>query len=215
MTSLPTLVTGLRHKGWADSRSASPRPSPRRPWLARGHGLRRQPGFHGVAGQCQKQGPRVTDAVPVLGYRARRRTYLDQAGLARRHCPRIAAPGGGRRDAAAIVGERLRLDRDLPRGTGDGRGGTVYLCHPFLVHAAQPHRGTRPRFMAQPPLLPRAEFDPALPPRPSRTPSAEPAGWRSEAGRVRGVMSCDMGLYYPVRHSAVSGRHEYAQGSQS
>lgn len=139
----------------------------------------------------------------------------DQAGLARRHCPRIAAPGGGRRDAAAIVGERLRLDRDLPRGTGDGRGGTVYLCHPFLVHAAQPHRGTRPRFMAQPPLLPRAEFDPALPPRPSRTPSAEPAGWRSEAGRVRGVMSCDMGLYYPVRHSAVSGRHEYAQGSQS
>jgi hypothetical protein len=30
------------------------------------------------------------------------------------------------------------------------------LCHPFLVHAAQPHRGTRPRFMAQPPLLPAA-----------------------------------------------------------
>jgi hypothetical protein len=36
-----------------------------------------------------------------------------------------------------------------------GPAGTVYLCHPFLVHAAQPHRGTRPRFMAQPPLLPR------------------------------------------------------------
>ena len=35
-----------------------------------------------------------------------------------------------------------------------GEAGTVYLCHPFLVHAAQPHRGTRPRFMAQPPLLP-------------------------------------------------------------
>ena len=35
-----------------------------------------------------------------------------------------------------------------------GAAGTVYLCHPFLVHAAQPHRGTRPRFMAQPPLLP-------------------------------------------------------------
>jgi hypothetical protein len=35
-----------------------------------------------------------------------------------------------------------------------GPAGTVYLCHPFLVHAAQPHRGTRPRFMAQPPLLP-------------------------------------------------------------
>jgi hypothetical protein len=36
-----------------------------------------------------------------------------------------------------------------------GEAGTVYLCHPFLVHSAQPHRGTRPRFMAQPPLLPR------------------------------------------------------------
>ncbi len=36
-----------------------------------------------------------------------------------------------------------------------GEAGTVYLCHPFLVHAAQAHRGTRPRFLAQPPLLPR------------------------------------------------------------
>jgi len=35
-----------------------------------------------------------------------------------------------------------------------GPAGTVYLCHPFLVHAAQPHRGETPRFMAQPPLLP-------------------------------------------------------------
>ncbi len=47
-----------------------------------------------------------------------------------------------------------------------GPAGTVYLCHPFLVHAAQPHRGTQPRFMAQPPLVPRGEFDPALPPSP-------------------------------------------------
>ena len=36
-----------------------------------------------------------------------------------------------------------------------GRAGTVYLCHPFILHAAQPHRGTSPRFMAQPPLSPR------------------------------------------------------------
>lgn len=36
-----------------------------------------------------------------------------------------------------------------------GEAGTVYLCHPFLVHAAQPHRGSNPRFLAQPPLLPR------------------------------------------------------------
>lgn len=42
-----------------------------------------------------------------------------------------------------------------PETLAIGTPGTVYLCHPFLVHAAQPHRGTRPRFMAQPPLLPR------------------------------------------------------------
>lgn len=36
-----------------------------------------------------------------------------------------------------------------------GEAGTVYLCHPFLVHAAQPHRGATPRFLAQPPLHPR------------------------------------------------------------
>lgn len=36
-----------------------------------------------------------------------------------------------------------------------GPAGTVYLCHPFVVHSAQKHYGTNPRFMAQPPLLPR------------------------------------------------------------
>jgi Phytanoyl-CoA dioxygenase (PhyH). len=55
-------------------------------------------------------------------------------------------------------------DCDVDLATG--AAGTVYLCHPFLVHAAQPHRGQRPRFMAQPPLLPKGEFDPTLPPSP-------------------------------------------------
>jgi hypothetical protein len=41
-----------------------------------------------------------------------------------------------------------------------GPAGTVYLCHPFLVHAAQPHRGRVPRFLAQPPLLPHGDLDP-------------------------------------------------------
>lgn len=40
-----------------------------------------------------------------------------------------------------------------------GPAGTVYLCHPFLVHAAQPHRGRTVKFMAQPPLLPRGELE--------------------------------------------------------
>ncbi|HYQ17439.1 MAG TPA: phytanoyl-CoA dioxygenase, partial [Polyangiaceae bacterium] len=40
-----------------------------------------------------------------------------------------------------------------------GPAGTVYLCHPFLVHAAQPHRGRAPRFIGQPALLPRTPLD--------------------------------------------------------
>lgn len=40
-----------------------------------------------------------------------------------------------------------------------GPVGTVYLCHPFLVHAAQKHRGKTVKFMAQPPLLPRGDLN--------------------------------------------------------
>jgi hypothetical protein len=40
-----------------------------------------------------------------------------------------------------------------PERLATGASGTVYLCHPFLVHSAQPHHGTAPRFLAQPPLL--------------------------------------------------------------
>ena len=48
------------------------------------------------------------------------------------------------------------LDRQLALATGEA--GTVYLCHPFLVHAAQMHFGAVPRFMAQPPLQPAEPF---------------------------------------------------------
>lgn len=50
---------------------------------------------------------------------------------------------------------------DLPKRKevyATGKAGTVYLCHPFIVHSAQPHNGTNPRFMAQPPLLLRGEL---------------------------------------------------------
>jgi hypothetical protein len=40
-----------------------------------------------------------------------------------------------------------------------GRPGDVFLCHPFLVHAAQPNHGTRPRFLAQPPLYSEAPLE--------------------------------------------------------
>lgn len=40
-----------------------------------------------------------------------------------------------------------------------GKAGTVYLCHPFIVHAAQNHHGTNPKFMAQPALFTKNDFD--------------------------------------------------------
>jgi hypothetical protein len=43
----------------------------------------------------------------------------------------------------------------LPEIDAVGQAGTVYLCHPFLVHAAQRHRGATPRFLAQTPLYPK------------------------------------------------------------
>jgi hypothetical protein len=51
------------------------------------------------------------------------------------------------------VGQADELDvPDRPLAPATGAAGDVYLCHPFLVHAAQPHHGRSPRFMAQPPL---------------------------------------------------------------
>ncbi len=50
---------------------------------------------------------------------------------------------------------------DLPKWKeirATGEAGTVYLCHPFLAHAAQQHRGSNPKFMAQPPLLLKGEL---------------------------------------------------------
>lgn len=48
-------------------------------------------------------------------------------------------------------------EREVAYATG--KAGTVYLCHPFLVHAAQSHKGHNPKFMAQPPLMLCGEFD--------------------------------------------------------
>ena len=47
-----------------------------------------------------------------------------------------------------------QMGAERPEALATGEAGTVYLCHPFLVHAAQMHRGSEPRFMAQPPLHP-------------------------------------------------------------
>lgn len=59
----------------------------------------------------------------------------------------------------------MELAMKLPQLSGrdeilaTGKAGTVYLCHPFLVHSAQQHHGTEPKFMAQPPLLLSSDFN--------------------------------------------------------
>lgn len=57
------------------------------------------------------------------------------------------------------LAEHIPEPSNFQRRAATGEAGTVYLCHPFLVHAAQKHEGTSPRFMAQPPLLSKNDFD--------------------------------------------------------
>lgn len=65
-----------------------------------------------------------------------------------------------------LAADNFSASEHCEEALATGPAGTVYLCHPFVVHSAQPNRGVHPRFIAQPPLLPRGEFDPALPPSP-------------------------------------------------
>ena len=83
--------------------------------------------------------------------RLRKGSHLD---IARRLAP--AGEAGLPLSELAKNGFRESEAREETMATGDA--GTVYLCHPFLVHAAQPHRGTMPRFLAQPALLPKEPF---------------------------------------------------------
>lgn len=74
--------------------------------------------------------------------------------------PRLLRPAGENGVSFIELAERFTestLQRPVDLTTGDA--GTVYLCHPFLVHAAQAHHGVTPRFMAQPPLYPAEPFN--------------------------------------------------------
>lgn len=72
--------------------------------------------------------------------------------------PDALAPFGAEGVAALDLPLPARaLERPVAFATG--RAGDVYLCHPFLVHAAQPHHGREPRFLAQPDVPWRAAHD--------------------------------------------------------
>ena len=68
--------------------------------------------------------------------------------------PKLLQPYGEEGLSFIELAQKLTttLNRDIEMATGSA--GTVYLCHPFLIHAAQDNIIGSPRFLAQPPLMP-------------------------------------------------------------
>ncbi len=70
--------------------------------------------------------------------------------------PKLLRPAGEPGLPGAYAGQQSEIP--LPDTGGrvvvaTGEPGDVFVCHPFLVHAASwPHRGPVPRFVAQPPI---------------------------------------------------------------
>ncbi|WP_199432341.1 phytanoyl-CoA dioxygenase family protein [Qaidamihabitans albus] len=82
--------------------------------------------------------------------------------------PEFLAPAGEEGMSVLALAEAMaeagKLDSpDRPLALATGRAGDVYLCHPFLVHGAQAHRGEVPRLMAQPPLQSAGRLEPDRP----------------------------------------------------
>jgi hypothetical protein len=73
--------------------------------------------------------------------------------------PLLASYGDAGAEFLAFATEAVPATAHRPVAYATGAAGDVHLVHPFLVHGAQPHRGTRPRFLAQPPLEPTGELD--------------------------------------------------------
>jgi hypothetical protein len=103
--------------------------------------------------------------------------------------PRFLEPAGDTGRSATAISDYLATLPDRPVVTATGHAGDVYLCHPFLVHAASwPHRGTAPRVIAQPPL-----------------PPAEPLCYRRADGRyspVEVAVRIGLGVQEPTVGSA-------------
>ncbi|PZV82282.1 hypothetical protein CLV31_109143 [Algoriphagus aquaeductus] len=71
---------------------------------------------------------------------------------------KILEPEGERGLSFMDLAQRVNTLSSKKEIAATGKAGTVYLCHPFIVHAAQNHYGTTPKFMAQPPLLTKKDF---------------------------------------------------------
>ena len=72
--------------------------------------------------------------------------------------PRVLRRHGDRGASGAVLSPQVdAASAHRPVALATGRAGDVFVCHPFLVHAAQPNHGTRARFMAQPCISPAVE----------------------------------------------------------
>lgn len=67
----------------------------------------------------------------------------------------LAAHGEAGISSKDLAAEGFDSSADCEVALATGEAGTVWLVHPFTVHAAQAHRGREPRFLAQPGLVPR------------------------------------------------------------
>jgi hypothetical protein len=81
-----------------------------------------------------------------------------RVGSHRSFARHIAPQGKAGVSLRQLLNEGYDWGGAMPEALATGGPGTVYLCHPFLIHSAQPHYGTRPRIIAQPPLMPRGEL---------------------------------------------------------
>ena len=109
---------------------------------------------------------------------------LDRQGVRREDPATWAAPRpGSHRDVPPILApagdegmpwlpaaqQAARASAHRPTAQATGQAGDVFLCHPFLVHAASwPHRGRFPRMIAQPGVALYGQY--ALLPGPGETP---------------------------------------------
>jgi Phytanoyl-CoA dioxygenase (PhyH) len=84
--------------------------------------------------------------------------------------PPLLAPAGDAGMAWLPAAQQAaRASAHRPTALATGRAGDVFLCHPFLVHAASwPHRGHQPRMIAQPAVALHGQY--ALEAGPGETP---------------------------------------------
>ncbi len=72
---------------------------------------------------------------------------------------RLLMPYGDSGRSFSELADKLSDLPSRPIASATGSAGTVYLCHPFLIHSAQNHAGLHPKFMAQPALLSKKDFN--------------------------------------------------------